>query len=77
MSFGNRSGGLLRFDRKTGTCSRIPLSDLIYEIGRVGDNLILATDSGATLIEDGKVRRFMIDQTRRGQLQVSEASGIR
>lgn len=75
--YGDRSGGLLRFDRKTGTCSRLALPDLIYEIVRVGNSLVVATDFGAALIEDGKVRRFMLDQTRRGQLQVSEASEIR
>ena len=75
--YGDRSGGVLRFDRKTGTCSRVALPDLIYEIARVGDTLVLATDFGAALIRHGKARRFMVDQTRRGQLQVSEASGIR
>ena len=74
--YGDRSGGVLRFDRQTGTCSRVALPDLIYEIARVGDTLVLATDFGAALIRNGKARRFMVDQTRRGQLQVSEASGI-
>ncbi|MFL6449788.1 MAG: hypothetical protein ACJ746_19210 [Bryobacteraceae bacterium] len=67
------SGGLLRFDRTTETCAKIALPDLIYEFARVGDSLILATDFGAAVLRDGKARRFFVDRTSRGHLQVSEA----
>ena len=67
------SGGLLRFDRATGTCTKLALPDLIYEITRVGNSLVLATDFGAAVLRDGKVRRFFVDRTSRGNLQVSEA----
>jgi len=71
--YGNTSGGLLRFDRATGTCTKLALRDHIYEIARVGNSLLLATDFGAAVLRDGKVRRFFVDGTSRGHLQVSEA----
>ncbi len=68
------SGGLLRFDRATETCTKIALPDLTYEIARVGDSLILATDFGAAVVRDGKAPSVLRrSDTSRAQLQVSEA----
>jgi hypothetical protein len=47
--------------------------DAVYEMARVGGSLILATDFGAATIRDGKARRFFVDRTLRGELQISEA----
>jgi hypothetical protein len=70
----NTSGGLLRFDRGTETCTKVALPDITREMTRVGDSLILATDFGAAILRDGKLRRYFVDRTLRGdQLQVSEA----
>lgn len=66
--------GLLRFDRKTEKAVRIPLPDIIHEIARVRERLVLATNFGVALMEaDGQMRRFFVDKTMRGHLQVSEA----
>ena len=71
--YGDSSGGLIRFDRATETCLKIALPDFIYEMVRIGEDLVLATDFGAAVVRNGKVRRFFIGPNLRGQPLVSEA----
>jgi hypothetical protein len=66
-------GGLLRVDRATQKVERIPLHELVNEMVRVGDSLLLNTEFGAAVVKDNRVRRFFLDQTTAGQWQVSEA----
>jgi hypothetical protein len=71
--YGGTSGGILRFDRRIETVQRFDTPDLVFAFFRAGDRLLAATDFGIGLIEDGRVRRFFVDQTTDGRLQVSEA----
>jgi hypothetical protein len=67
------SGGLLRFDRRTGTVQRLPLRDVALEIDRLGDRILAATSSGIAVIENGIVRRFLLDRMNDGHWRVLEA----
>jgi hypothetical protein len=69
----NDSGGLLRFDRATQRVERIECRELIGEIADVGGHLLLATAFGADVVENHTLRRFFVDQTTDGRLQVTES----
>lgn len=73
--YGDTGGGLLRFDRATRQVERWELHELVNEIARVGDGLVLATDVGAALLMDGEMRRFFVDRGVGGGLEVREAVG--
>jgi hypothetical protein len=66
-------GGLLRFDRASRTATVLPLPDVIGDIARVGDRLILATEFGIALYDGSTIRRYFIDETTAGRLRVVEA----
>jgi hypothetical protein len=68
-------GGLLRFDRATGQSQHLPMRDVIGAIGRSGQALVMATEAGIAAWEDGRMRRFLIDETTDGRLRVAEAIG--
>lgn len=67
------SGGLLRFDRATEKMERMEFPDIVNEMARIGDDLLLATDSGAAVVRNHVVRRFILDQTTDGRPQMTEA----
>ena len=72
--WGDRAGGLLRFDRSTKKVTKFELPDVATSIIRVGRRLLLATEFGAALVEDGVVRRFFVDKTTEGRLRIAEAT---
>lgn len=69
-SFG---GGLLRFDRASQTATVTPLPEVIGDIARIGDRLVMATEFGLAVYHGSTLRRFFVDQTTAGQLRVAEA----
>ena len=71
--YGSTGGGLLRFDRATQRVERIEFRELVREIACLGDRLLLATDFGAAVIENHTLRRFFVDETINGRLQVTES----
>jgi len=52
---------------------RLELRDIAGEIVRVGDRLLIATEFGAAVFGEHKLRRFFLDQTTDGRLRVAEA----
>lgn len=71
--WGTNGGGLLRFDRATQKVERIEFREVVNEIARVGDHLLLATEFGAAVVKNHTLHRFFVDQTTEGRLQVSES----
>ena len=74
--YGDTSGGILRFNRTTQKVERfgLPPCDIVNEIARVGDHLLLATQSGAAMVEDHTLHRFFVDQTTTGRWQIVEST---
>ena len=75
--WGDTSRGLLRFDRAAKTIEKIALGDLTSKILRVGSRVVLATNFGIAILEDGKVRRYFADRMKSGGLRVVEATVAR
>jgi len=71
--WGSSGGGLLRFDRGTEKVEKLELRDIAGKIARIGDRLLIATDFGAAVFLERKLRRFFLDQTTDGRLRVAEA----
>jgi hypothetical protein len=71
--YGTSGGGLLRFARATQDVERIEFREVVYEMARIGDHLLLATEFGAAVLTDHTVRRFFVDRSTDGRLQVSES----
>ena len=53
---------------------KFDLPDIVQSIARVGDHLLIATEFGPAVIDDGRVRRFFVDRTSDGRLYVAEAA---
>ena len=70
--WGSTGGGVLRFDRTTRQANRIALREVVGEIARVGNRLVMATTFGAALLDGDKLRRFFVDETSDGRLRVAE-----
>jgi hypothetical protein len=66
-------GGLLRFGRTTRKTERVEFREVVREMARLEDGLLLATDFGAAVLTKQTLRRFFVDQTADGRLKVSEA----
>jgi len=75
--YGSTPAGLLRFDRQTQSVQKFNLPEIVNAIARLGKQLVMATDLGVAIVEDGHVRRFLIDPTTDGRLRVSEALSLR
>jgi hypothetical protein len=72
--YGPAPGGLVAFDRKTEHIVKFDLPDIVQSIARVGGHLLMATEFGPALIDDGRVRRFFVDRTSDGRFYVPEAA---
>jgi len=70
--YGSVGIGLLRFDRATQTAQPIQVRGIISQIARVGAHLLLATDSGAIVLDNGTMHRYFVDQTTSGKLEITE-----
>jgi hypothetical protein len=68
---GGRSGGLLRFDRKSEQVRHFILPDVTRDLARVGDRLLLATSGGMALVDGDQVRRYSVRRAPGGQLEVA------
>jgi hypothetical protein len=67
------AGGVVRFNRATQKVDRFGLREIVWEIARVSDRLVMATQFGAAVFDGEKLRRFFIDETTDGRLRVAEA----
>lgn len=72
--YGPASGGLVAFNRRTEHILKFDLPDIVQSIARVGGHLLIATQFGPAVIDDGRVRRFFVDITSDGRLYVAEAT---
>ncbi len=72
--WGSTGGGLLRFDRSTEKTETLKLRDIVGGIARIGDRLVMATETGLAVLEGGRIRCYFVDQSSAGQLSVVEAS---
>lgn len=70
--WGGGSGGLLRFDRETGTVRRFALPDIGRGIALVSGRVFVATEFGAAVVEGDRVRRYFLDRTLDGRWRVVE-----
>lgn len=70
--FGDRSGGVLRFDRRDATFHKVADTRGIGgQFLRVGGELLLVTDVGVTTI-GAEVRHYLVDQTSDGRQRIIE-----
>ncbi len=72
--YGGSSGGLMRYDRRSGALRRIGLPDIGGSLIGVGGNILAATDFGLAVVEGDGVKRFFIDRTTDGRLRVVPAT---
>lgn len=72
--YGGSSGGLLRYDRQSGTVRRLGLPDVALRIVRAGGNILAATDFGLAVVEGDGVKRYFVDRTTDGRLRVATAT---
>lgn len=66
------SGGIARVAQGTNKVAVIPMREIVLQIVRVGEALVVATDFGIAIVEGDKMRRFLVDETTDGQLRVVE-----
>ena len=73
--YGERSGGILRFDRRDHTFQRVAETrGLGWQFVRLDDRLALVTDVGITVITDrNEIHHYIADQTTDGRLRMIEA----
>lgn len=71
--WGDQSGGLLRYDRATGTVRKSPFADLAHGLAVAGGRVFAATEFGVAVVEGDSVRRYFLDQTLAGRWRVVEA----
>jgi hypothetical protein len=72
--YGGSSGGLLRYDRHSGTVSRFAFPDIGVRLIRVGKILLAATDFGLAVVQGDRVKRYFVDRTTDGGLRVAPAT---
>lgn len=60
------SGGLVRWERATDTLQHWPETPLVSGIVRVGQRLLMATNEGVAILEDGELTRYLLDVDRDG-----------
>ena len=72
--YGVSSGGLLRYDRQSVTVRRFEFPDVAVQLIRSGGKTLAATDFGLAVVEGDRVRRYFIDRTTDGRLQVAPAT---
>ena len=71
--YGGSSGGLLRYDRKSGAVRRLEFPDIGVQFIHAGGKLLAATDFGIAVVEGGGVKRYFVDRTSDGRLRVAPA----
>ncbi len=71
--YGSSSGGLLRYDRRSGSVRHFELPDVGIQFIRAGGKMLAATDFGIAVIENDLVTRYFVDRTTDGRLRVAIA----
>ena len=71
--YGGSPRGVLRYDRKTQTVRKYELPDAVYDFSASGNRMLIATSSGIAVIDGDQIKRYFIDHTTDGRLQVAEA----
>lgn len=71
--YGGTSGGLLRFDRRTEIVQKLKMPDIGTRCVEAGSRLLVATNFGVAVIEDGTVRRYFVDRKIDGALVIAAA----
>jgi hypothetical protein len=72
--WGPSSGGLLRYDRQSVAVRRFEFPDVVVQMVRSGGKILAATDFGLAVVEGERVKRYFIDRTTDGRLQVAAAT---
>ncbi|MBL8232332.1 MAG: hypothetical protein JNL98_27800 [Bryobacterales bacterium] len=65
--------GLVGFDRTSEQIRHLSLREVVGGIARAGSALVMGTEAGIAILENGRLRRFLVDQTTDGRLRVAEA----
>lgn len=67
-------GGIVRFDRRSATFERVTNGGGVgRQFIRVGDSLLLVTDTGVSVVRDGRATHFIVDRTTDGRLRVVDS----
>jgi hypothetical protein len=69
------SGGLLRWDRASKSVGYFDLKTNIHQIVRWSDAVYLATGDGIEVLQGDEVKRYIVDATANGRLQVVACDG--
>lgn len=64
--YGGTSGGLLRFDRRTEMVQKLEMPDIGTRCIEAGGRLLVATNFGVAVVEDGVVKRYFVDRKMDG-----------
>ncbi len=71
--YGDGPGGVLRFDKRTRTFTRIDRTATGWQFLALGDDTVLLLGSGLTVLRRDKAEHYMIDKTTDGRLRVVPA----
>jgi hypothetical protein len=71
--YGGSSGGLLRYDRQSGSVRHFELPDIGVQFIEAGGKLLAATDFGIAVVEGNGVKRYFVDRTTDGRLRIAAA----
>jgi len=71
--WGGSSGGLLRYDRQSGSVRRFESHDVATRLVRIANAIVAATDFGITRVSGDEVERFFVDRTSDGRLRIAAA----
>ena len=63
---------IARYDRATERTEHFKLREIVGGIARIGDRVLLATESGVAILDGNKVKRYQVDETTDGRLRVVE-----
>jgi hypothetical protein len=71
--YGTTAGGMLAFHRNTQQIERFDLPDVAQSIARVGEHLVMATQFGPAVLDNGQVQRYFVDEMSDGRPYIAEA----
>jgi hypothetical protein len=71
--WGDVSGGLVRFNPRTGRVKRWALHDRIADLQRIGGKIVAATDFGVAIVDGDRIDRYFVDRSPNGEARVLRA----
>ena len=74
--YGNSSGGLLRWDRKSGHVQTFADPDITTAIARSGDVIYLGVTDGIATLRSGQLARYFLDRSTSGRYAMAERSAV-